>query len=362
MSLMLEKPLIISPSLAATLGLEQAVLLQVLAEFREHQLDASAGLIEIKEDQLMRFLPFWQPADVERIARNLQDNGVISIHSAPLRESGLIRLTLEGETPPSKPRQSPIASNNAGTRLLDSHWQPGEDTFRQLAQYNIPRSFAEQLIPEFVTYWRERNEPSYSWESKFIKRVLREWRQNESETARQQRETRMHANWRPSQDAMEILTQQAGISANFVEDAIPEFVLYWGERGESSNTWNSKFINHVRHQWARYTSAMENDAMPRPLPENWQPSESLYEVLALANISRAFAAQQVAEFVLYWRDSGQAYSSWNTRFLQYVKRQWAKHCNLQQGASHERQQTASEPVRTRDRSLEEDLRDRSWAQ
>ncbi len=362
MSLILEKPLIISPSLAATLGLEQAVLLQVLAEFRDHQPHASVGLIEIEEDQLMRFLPFWQLADIERIARNLQDKGVISIHSAPLSEDGLLRLTLEGETPPSKPAPKPMAGKSVGTRLLDNQWQPGEDTFRQLAQYNIPRSFAQQLIPEFVTYWRERNEPSYSWDSKFIKRVLREWRQNESDTARLQRETSMHAQWRPSQDAMEILTQQAGISANFVEDAIPEFVLYWGERGESSNTWNSKFINHVRHQWARYTSAMENDAMPRPLPENWQPSESLYEVLALANISRAFAAQQVAEFVIYWCENGQAYSSWNTRFLQHVKRQWAKHCHLQQGASHERQPSTGQSVRTRDRSLEQDLSDRSWAQ
>ncbi len=362
MSLIPEKPLIISPSLAATLGLEEAVLLQMLGEFRDHAEHGQSSWIEISLDQLTRFLPFWQTRDIQRIAQSLKDKGVIALSSAPVTESGQLCFALEGQTSNPAPIHSAPPNNAGGARLIASQWLPGEDTFRQLAQYNIPRDFALQLLPEFVTYWRERNEPSYSWESKFIKRVLREWREQESDIARQKQASAMHAQWRPSQDAMEILIKQAGINANFIEDAIPEFILYWRERGESSSAWNSKFINHVRHQWARYTNAMENDTRPKPLPDDWQPSESLYEVLALANISKAFAIEQVAEFVLYWRESGQVHGSWNTRFLQHVKRRWARHCNLQQESQHERLQSTDQPVRTRDRSLEEDLSDRSWAQ
>ena len=40
------------------------------------------------------------------------------------------------------------------------------------------------------------------------------------------------------------------------DDAVPEFVLYWRERGETIKTLNSKFINHILRQWARYSSAL----------------------------------------------------------------------------------------------------------
>ncbi|NRA25561.1 MAG: hypothetical protein HRU08_14040, partial [Oleispira sp.] len=35
----------------------------------------------------------------------------------------------------------------------------------------------------------------------------------------------------------------------------------------------------------------------------------------------------IAEFVLYWRDSNQLQTSWNSKFLQYVKQQWARQLN-----------------------------------
>jgi hypothetical protein len=45
---------------------------------------------------------------------------------------------------------------------------------------------------------------------------------------------------------MDILVNQGGINPNFIEDAVPEFILYWRDRGDVSSTWDSKFIQHVR--------------------------------------------------------------------------------------------------------------------
>ena len=50
---------------------------------------------------------------------------------------------------------------------------------------------------------------------------------------------------------------KGGINTNFIEDAIPEFVLYWKERGDKSNTWDSKFVQHVKRQWNFYTGLTE---------------------------------------------------------------------------------------------------------
>ena len=150
---------------------------------------------------------------------------------------------------------------------------------------------------------------------------------------------------------MDVLTRHAGISRQFVEDAIPEFELYWREKGVRYDNWNKKFRDHVHHQWLRYRSALEHDPTPRRIPGNWSPSQDVYEVLRLANIDIAFAQMLLPEFVIYWRDSNQVHASWNTRFLQYVKQRWAK-----RHADADPQSKS-----TRELSLAEQLTDRSWA-
>jgi hypothetical protein len=159
--------------------------------------------------------------------------------------------------------------------------------------------------------------------------------------------------------------KHANISLAFVEDSIPEFVVYWQERGDVGRTWNSKFIQHVKRQWMRYNSALEHDTEPKRIPDNWQPGKDVYDVLKLANIDLKFAQQQVTEFVLFWRDSNQVYASWNTKFLQHVKYHWAKQHALttvnSQQVNHAGQQLPHSTGRTRDSSLAEQLNDRSWA-
>ena len=95
---------------------------------------------------------------------------------------------------------------------------------------------------------------------------------------------------------------------------------------------------------------------------NWRPKESVYDVLQMANIERQFAEQLIAEFVLYWQENGAAQSSWSTKFLQYVKRQWARHTQPQIADNNYGKQQGSNPTsRIRDRNIIDALSDRSWA-
>jgi hypothetical protein len=211
-----------------------------------------------------------------------------------------------------------------------------------------------QHVPAFVTYWRERNEAQRSWGSVFIKHVIHQWRKFEVEEHQRNQEVLMQSAWRPSEDALQVLIEQAQVSREFIEDAIPEFVLYWQERGDKLSTWNSKFIQHVKLQWHKYQNSMESNTQPLPISSHWRPSEEVFDVLRLANIDLQFAQGLIAEFVMYWRDSGQIHTSWNTRFLQYTKKQWAKRHAL---ATNQAAGIRS----TREMSLEEELGDRSWA-
>jgi len=382
-SLIPERPLLVSPSLAATIGLEEACMLSLLSDMaaylpliaRDGQqwLDIGQGLVE-------RTMPFWSAQDIQRISKNLRDQGIILLASSPYLESRRLTLAFNEGARANKPSEPskplPIINMGGGANLIAPNWQPDQELMRQVAQHNIPEDFARQQVPEFITYWRERGETSHSWGAKFLKDVLHKWRNYQTQMARQARENNeeflnrekdiaMHINWRPSKDALEVLVKHAGISYAFVEDAVPEFVLYWQERGEVGRTWNSKFIQHVKRQWVRYSSALEHDTEPKRIPENWQPSNEVFDVLHLAEIKMEFAQRQVAEFVLFWRESNQLHASWNTKFLQHVKYHWAKQHALapitQQGKYHAGQQSTHLSTRTRDRGLAEQINDRSWA-
>ena len=373
-SLVPEKPILVSPSLASTIGLEEATMLSILDDLSQHREGREREgyrWLEIDQESVSRHMPFWNDYDVQRVSRSLRDKGVLLLASAPYSSSRVLHFAFNERLRLSAAAGEPGAQVHnvltPGATLIPPHWQPSAETLARIAQHNIPPEFVREQLPEFVTYWRESGESHRSWGSKFLQQILRKWREHETFLGSRDRESGITTQWRPSHDALEVLIRHANISRAFVEDAIPEFVLYWRERGDKSRTWNSKFIQHVRRQWARFTSALEHDSEPRRIPENWQPSKDVYDVLGLANIELEFARQLLPEFVLFWRDSNKLQTSWNTKFLQHVKYHWAKRHALNpahlspQSQTHAGQQAPNQARSTRDRSLIEDLTDRSWA-
>lgn len=340
-----ETPILVYPSLAATIGLEEATLLSALTQQARCTPHDDGGWWTLSRSDLAQLLPFFSTADIARVAANLAAQGLLFTQPGRIAVSGGLRFCLEAPRVPEPP--APAA--NAGKRPLERAWQPDADALAQLEQLGVPLEFAREQVLDFVLYWRERGDTAHAWNTKFVQRVLRQWRELEAASAARARTIAMPRNWRPSEDALDVLTRHAGINRQFVEDAIPEFVLYWREQGAVSDNWNKKFRDHVQRQWARFQAAVEHDTLPRRLPEHWQPSPEVFDVLHLANIDAAFARQLVPEFALYWRDSNQVHSSWNTKFLQFVKLRWA-----QRGASDSAKST-------REISLAEQLTDRSWA-
>ena len=385
MSLIPEKSIVISPILAATIGLEETVLLQVLQECLTHGSPVqSSGFdwVTVSGTKLLTLTPFWHEDDIRRLSASLHEKGLLLMGGGPFSAQLDFRfafnehknsasqqaaprtnspVTNYGESSPS--HQATVQSNIPhSAKTIGGSWQPSQDAVRQLAQLGVTKEFAQQQIPQFVAYWRERNVPRHSWESKYIKEVWRQWQQAESTSHRRSREVSVTGEWQPSQDALDLLIVKGGINPNFVDDAVPEFILYWRDRGDVSSTWNSKFIQHVRRQWQFYTGMMEQDSMPRSMPAQWQPKESVYDVLQMANIDRQFAQQTIPEFVLYWQENGTPQASWSTKFLQYVKRQWARHNQPQSASGTDgKQQGSNSKGRIRDRNIIDALSDRSWA-
>lgn len=99
-----------------------------------------------------------------------------------------------------------------------------------------------------------------------------------------------------------------------------------------------------------------------PLPLDFQPSEDMLELLErFHGIPRNFALRRLEDFILYWRERGSAGHAWQSKFKQHVQFQWARQQQQSSGADHGGESGTGPAGRTRDRSLEQDLTDTSWA-
>ncbi len=385
-----ERQLVFSPGLAATVGLEEAILMQHLhglTELQTPQLSGGVAWLAVEWDYLHRSLPFWDAADLQRIVDNLQQQGVLLLEAfARPGNQHLIFAFNEladnraAAVPTAQPAPEPAPAGRqpahsgkqpaprtvprGGATPLPAHWAPSEELLQLLTlSQNIPRQFVLDQLEDFIFYWRERGEASHAWENKFRQHVTSNWRRHQQQQAEAFREpvAALDNTWRPSADALEILARD-DIDTAFIEQAIPEFILYWRERGAAPRELNSKFLQHIRIQWARYTSSVEHSTEPQRITEQWQPSEDVFDILRMSHIDAGFARSVLPEFIVYWRDSNQAHTSWNSKFLQHVKYHWAKrHQIADTGHSHGGQQGTDSTGRTRDRSLQDDLTDTSWA-
>lgn len=370
---MIERPLIVSPSLAATLGLHEALLYQLLTEWTLLTGKDENSWQLIDKQQLQQLLPFWELPEIENTLRQLQSQGLLALGSALNASARNIRFSLQ-QLPDAAPAASPQppakmppqakspsfpSSSDGGSSPIRDDWRPDRESVTYLTQFHqVESDFIEALIPEFIAFWREKGAARPSWNSTFSQHVAKRWKEHRYQQIEEAHTKPVASDWQPSVDAMEIL-ERSGIDRSFIEDAVPEFVLYWRENGRKDRQWNTQFIKHVRLQWAHYTNAINFDTEPRQLPENWEPDAAVFDILRMANIDAEFARQLLPEFSLYWLDSRQLQRSWNSKFLQHIKYQWAQRHRM--GDSYAGQQNADGKHQTEAEKLFSKLTDRSWA-
>lgn len=344
-------------------------MLQELAHViahRETRSQRNRRWVLLTDQQLLELFPFWALVDIKRVQSSLQNLGLLLIEPAADSSQGVYYAIDEatGTTAPTlKPASAAKTSVPGTATLMPPNWRPDPEWIQQCQQHNIPEQFIHALVPEFIAYWRERGQARFSWGNAFYKHVLRQWRNEQSRQGAWENSSTMSSSWRPSEDAIGIL-ENAGINHSFIEDAIPEFVLYWRERGLVHAAWNTKFIEHIRRQWAKFTASFGYDDTPRAIPADWQPSADCYEILQLAEIDEEYARNKVPEFVLYWRDSQQVKASWNTVFLQFIKQDWARQLKQNESAdiSHAENQTLVGTSQQRIKEKFQRIADRSWAE
>ena len=127
----------------------------------------------------------------------------------------------------------------------------------------------------------------------------------------------MTTKWRPAKEVFEVV-KFGGISKEFVESILPEFRLYWAEKKILKDNWNKILIDHIRREWV--ANSLPNKGLPFLMHDEWQPSQEALDVLQMADISERKALEYLKPFILFWKDSGRAFKSWNSKFVEFVRR------------------------------------------
>lgn len=351
-SLIPDRQLTFSPDLAATIGLEEAILLQGLGN-----VSAGKDVVgqRVRLSDLQSIFPFWQPAQIHDLLLRLADLGIIGIQETG--DSNALHITTAGTNSSPPPASRPQAQQ------VPDGWQPPEAVLQMLQlNHGIDRQFALAQLSQFAG-----TRAGAETDNRYRQHVLSAWRRNQQQHAAFEIKTPppFDQHWAPSQDAVDIMAA-GGIDDEFIDSVKPEFILYWRERGGPPREVNSKFIGWVRQRWVRFQAGLGHSAEPQPMAADWQPSEQVYEVLSLSGIDRNYAKERLGEFRVFWCDSGDVQTSWNSKFLQHVKHQWRweQGQSTRQDTHHGREQGRGQSggeSRTRDRSLADDLSDTSWA-
>ena len=112
---------------------------------------------------------------------------------------------------------------------------------------------------------------------------------------------RISNDWMPSHETLEIIGM-AKIPSEFLNLKIKEFKIYWIERGQQKNNWNSTFIDFLRREWSKEVNS--NKTTPYVLDESWFPDDDVFDILNLSEITKDSALKYLREFILYWKDKG----------------------------------------------------------
>lgn len=295
---MADSKITFSKEIASTLGLEEAILVEFLKSSKTDK--------PVSFNQISQELNFWNKEKLTLLLENLLKVGLVS----NVMHQGSMHFIF-------KKTNQKIELNK------ENKWIPDKEVLDQITEYGIPEDFANLQIDDFKKLSEEKNETSNNWGIKFLRFVIKKWRFKEAEDNKKKKTKPIAKDWAPDDDAIEILIK-SGVNEDFIDREIAEFILYWSERKEESDIWNSKFIAHIRRQWGRFKDVKENDNLPSKMTSEWNPNQDFFDILELTEITKEFAENAKPEFIMYWKETGQSLTSWNSKFLQHVKFHWEK--------------------------------------
>ena len=291
-----------SPEIASSLGLEEAIILSLIESCSS----------KLNEESLLIKLNFLPQEKIKNALSKLLVLELIEKLNSEFVLKNSIRTNLKTE------------NNDNELKLKVSN-----DVLTQAKSLGMTEEFI-QFQSSLFKASNKNLESDFKTNFRLLKHLIKAWRQEEKKERTEAEKVLIEKDWAPSEDVISIL-ESADMDSDFVKKCIPEFIVYWKEKQFKSNEWNSIFLNHVRRQWARYKNIIEDNVSPKKMTHDWVPNQNCLDVIKLARIDEKFAKDQIPEFKIYWLDSNQVMTSWNSKFIQHVKYRWFKNNSKSSG-------------------------------
>lgn len=239
-----EKVLVVSPALAETLGLEEALLYQLLTEMAL----LLGSRVTLTEQHRHQLLPFWSSAQLSAVLRRVQAQGLLTVHNEDPWHVHLEDLddsltppepwsdsdtdpqtrdeipvervpvrTMNRPAPPAeavnqsqpgmndarrrnqmqddlaylKPEKPDMNTVRAERTRMHPEWEPGTEFPRLLSFHDIPLTFALAELAKFRQYYQDKDRAEFSWDVRFLNWVQRSWHDQLNNKGRHER-TQQH--------------------------------------------------------------------------------------------------------------------------------------------------------------------------
>jgi len=205
-----------SKDAAKTLGLSEAVMLETIKKVINSLNNEFIEVGLILEETI-----FWSENEVITLLSKLQLRGLINFD----KDAKRISLASSGNKTKNVDTGRK-AFEERKESFMEKNWEPDAALIDQANEYGISKSFVLSQLDDFVHLHREKSDTSHSWGVKFLRFVIKQWRSQEISDFKKLKRKAIDQSWLPDEEAIEILSK-AGVSEEFINDEIPEFILYF---------------------------------------------------------------------------------------------------------------------------------------
>ena len=138
--------------IASSIGLYEAIVLQIFKSEKKQDLT-----------QLFDKLSFIENKEVHKVLKKLLKLKLIEETS---RETFCLKSKSKETIPERK-------------QNISKGYLPSNNILKEAKSLGISEDFIRNKLPEFRAYWSDRKDKSFSWDYKFLKYLLKEWRAEE---------------------------------------------------------------------------------------------------------------------------------------------------------------------------------------
>ena len=252
-----EKPVLFYPSLARTAGSDEAILLALYQEYIQlHGLPDPSGHLAavLSREEWVSLANFWDEDQLAIVTNSLVSQNYIQ---ASFGHGGAIKITLISEHTAAEYKGGSQGYTQDGTHVPE-HIEPVVVQELPVVEQPPERSEISRRVhqaqprklgpaPTFggSIGWSKSRQITPSCETTsendFATRL------NEIEKKNQKLHT-MFLGWRPSQTLLDMLPRHS-IPADFADNLLDEFVLYWLDKDRKESNWDQKFLAWVKREW-----------------------------------------------------------------------------------------------------------------